>query len=45
MPNKPLAILENLELEILEFLENPQTGKQRKIRPFSRDSKESRDFR
>ena len=39
-----LEILENLE--ILEILENPQTsGKQRRIRPFSRDSWESRGFR
>ena len=37
-----LEILENLE--ILEILENP-CGKQRRIRPFSRDSREFRDFR
>ena len=38
-----LEILENLE--ILEFLEKPpDCGKERIIRPFSRDSRDSRDF-
>ena len=32
-------------LEILEILENRQTGNQRRISPFSRDSREFRDFR
>ena len=32
-------------LEILEISENRWTGKQRRIRPFSRDSREFRDFR
>ena len=42
-----LENLENLEiLEILEILENsPDCGKQRRIRPFSRDCREFRDFR
>ena len=40
-----LEILENLE--ILEMLarEPPDCGKQRRLRPFSRDSREFRDFR
>ena len=39
-----LEIPENLE--ILEFLENfPDCGKERRIRPVSRDSREFRDFR
>ena len=33
------------KLEILEHLENPQTGKQRRIRPSLRDSRELKDFR
>ena len=37
-----LEILDNLE--ILEFLGSPQTEKERRFRPFSRDSKEFRDL-
>ena len=41
---RKVHFLENMEnLEILEILENPQTvEKQRRIRPFSRDSREFR---
>ena len=43
---RKIHVLESLEnLEILAILENPQIcGKQSTIRPFSSDSRESRDF-